>query len=116
MLLYVKCRIACAPKSGDRRPKVLSLCTELLETVKSNFSKVEAYSRVKDVIYLQVGIFFSNVLYFYEHTYFNSSNSFQAQIYHEIGNVIERNKCALEYRQIDEQYPTKLTNSLLTCF
>ncbi|XP_077292217.1 anaphase promoting complex subunit 5 ida [Arctopsyche grandis] len=92
MLLYVKCRIASAPKTGERRNQVLTLCTDLLENVKLNFNRVEAFSRIKDVIYLQ------------------------AQLYHEIGNIVERNKRALEYRQMDEQYPTKLTNSLLTCF
>lgn len=56
MLLYVKCKIATAPKSGERRKKVLLLCTDLLNKAKSNFHKVDAISRMKDVIYLQVCI------------------------------------------------------------
>lgn len=119
MLLYVKCRIASAPKTGERRSQVLSLCTDLLENVKLNFNKVEAFSRIKDVIYLQVSkIFndFSNCINLNVFIVFVFILTFQAQLYHEIGNIVERNKRALEYRQMDEQYPTKLTNSLLTCF
>jgi hypothetical protein len=39
---------------------------------------------------------------------------FQALLYNEIGCVSERKRCALEFRQLDEQYPTKITTTLLT--
>lgn len=54
LLLYVKCRIAAAPKSGEVRKNVMLLCADLLETVKKKFNQVEAICRVKDCIYLQV--------------------------------------------------------------
>lgn len=58
MLLYVKCRIASAPKAGEIRKRTMMLCSDLLETVKEYFNEVDAISRLKDVIYLQVNILY----------------------------------------------------------
>jgi len=91
-LLYVKCRIAAAPKSGEVRKNVMLLCADLLETVKKKFYQVEAICRVKDCIYLQ------------------------AQVLHEVGNISARNRCAMEYRLLDEQHPTKRNNDLVMIF
>nr|CAD7459333.1 unnamed protein product [Timema tahoe] len=38
----------------------------------------------------------------------------EALLYNEIGNVIARKKCALEFRQLDEQHPTKIATTLFT--
>lgn len=55
MLLYVKCVVANAGhKSGVEREKIIMEATEMLTNVVAAFNKVEAYSRMKDALYLQV--------------------------------------------------------------
>lgn len=54
LLLYTKCRIAAAPVSGEPRLQVLQSCCDALETVKKNFAKVGAHSRLLQTWYLQV--------------------------------------------------------------
>lgn len=42
-------------------------------------------------------------------------NYLQARLYNELGYVTERNRCALEFHQLDQQYPTRtsaLVNTL----
>lgn len=58
MLLYSKCRVALAPRAGEARIEMLQSCCDALDTVKKNFSKVEAHSRVMEIWYLQVSIFY----------------------------------------------------------
>lgn len=41
---------------------------------------------------------------------------FQAQVLHEVGNISARNRCAMEYRLLDEQHPTKRNNDLVMVF
>jgi len=54
-LLYVKCLIADSSKLDEAgRTKVLINAARSLEKVKNGFQKLEAFSRVKDVLYLQV--------------------------------------------------------------
>ncbi|KAJ8969112.1 hypothetical protein NQ314_001922 [Rhamnusium bicolor] len=89
-LLYVKCLVADSHKSAENERKEIILnSAKLLERVKSNFEKVEAYSRMKDVLYLQ------------------------AQLYHSINMKTERNKCALEYRLLDEEHVSKNVYTLV---
>lgn len=58
MLLYVKCLIANSRKLDDvRRWELILECAKMLDNVKEDFHKVEAFSRMKDVLYLQVCIF-----------------------------------------------------------
>lgn len=91
LLLFAKCKVAAAAgQPPDVRKKAFNEAICLLNKVKINFQKTEAYYRVKDVLYLQ------------------------ALLYNEIGCVAERKRCALEFRHLDEQYPTKLTTTLLT--
>lgn len=55
MLLYVKCLVADAGKNPQvDKYKILLEATEMLKKVKEDFHKVEARSKVKDVLYLQV--------------------------------------------------------------
>ncbi|KAJ8948335.1 hypothetical protein NQ318_019320 [Aromia moschata] len=83
-LLYVKCLVADSQKcDGGERAEVVLSSARLLDRVKEDFEKVEAYSRVKDVLYLQ------------------------GQLYHSINMKAERNKCALQYRLLDEEHATK---------
>ena len=53
-----------------------------MNTVIDVFKKIEAYQREKDAIY------------------------YLARLYHELGYVSERNKCAYQFKQLDQQYPT----------
>ena len=64
VLLYVKCLVAHSDQLevGERRNVVLN-AAEMLERVKEDFRVVEAYSRVKDVLYLQVGVAVCFIIY-----------------------------------------------------
>ena len=55
LLLYVKCKIASISESSEehRKESILKMLPTL-NKVKSNFHKVEAFYRLKDVVYLQV--------------------------------------------------------------
>lgn len=95
MLLYSKCRVATAPQNSatgsggagnETRQHILQSCCEALEAVKSNFAKIEAYSRLLEIWYLQ------------------------AQLYNEIGNYAARNHCAFMYRQLEAQNNVEPTN------
>jgi anaphase-promoting complex subunit 5 len=56
VLLYVKCQIAHSQSldPAERQPQLVR-AAEMLERAKEDFRVVEAYSRMKDVLYLQVG-------------------------------------------------------------
>ncbi|PNF24685.1 hypothetical protein B7P43_G17552 [Cryptotermes secundus] len=89
LLLFAKCKVAAVTGQPDEvRKKALTEAIHILNKVKISFEKTESYSRVKDVLYLE------------------------ALLYNEIGCVSERKRCALEFRQLDEQYPTKITTLL----
>ncbi|XP_056636653.1 anaphase-promoting complex subunit 5 [Diorhabda sublineata] len=89
-LLYAKCLIADSSRlSNEERNKVIMRCAHMLEKVKDEFGKVEAKYRVKDVLFLQ------------------------SQLYHWLNMKTERNKCALEYRLLDEEHTTKNIYSLV---
>lgn len=60
LLLLAKCRVAAAtasPTSQAERHSIVTQAISTLERAKSLFNQVEATSRVKDVLYLQVIIF-----------------------------------------------------------
>lgn len=88
LLLYAKCLVATS-ESSENRTIVIQESAKLLEKVKSNFKQVRAYHRNKDVFYLQ------------------------AKLYNEIGLSKERNRCAKEYRMLNEEYPSKGKYSIL---
>ncbi|XP_072936844.1 anaphase-promoting complex subunit 5 [Epargyreus clarus] len=88
LLLYTKCRIATAPTAGEPRVQVIQSCCEALESVKENFSKIGAHSRLLQTWYLQ------------------------AQLYNDIGNYASRNQCAWMYRQLETQNPIEPSNML----
>ncbi|CAH0749049.1 unnamed protein product [Diatraea saccharalis] len=92
LLLYTKCRIASAPVCGEARAQVFQSCCDALETVKKNFSKVGAHSRLLQTWYLQ------------------------AQLYNDIGNHAARNQCAWMYRQLEIQNPIEPSNTLLIMY
>ncbi|KAG5897864.1 hypothetical protein JTB14_024896 [Gonioctena quinquepunctata] len=89
-LLYAKCLVADSHKmeESERKGVVLN-CARMLEKVKKDFEKVEAYSRMKDVLYLQ------------------------SQLYNVMDMRTERNKCAMEYKKLDEEHATKNVYTLV---
>ncbi|XP_060520382.1 anaphase-promoting complex subunit 5 [Cylas formicarius] len=89
-LLYVKCLVADSDKLDVQSRRTLILdCIGTLDEVKTGFEKVEAFSRVKDVLYLQ------------------------AQLYNAIDMKTERNNCSLQYRLLDEERRTKNYQTLI---
>lgn len=52
-----------------------------LDLVHKLFMKVRAYHKVRETLY------------------------FKARLYHEVGYLEERNKCALDFRQFELQHP-----------
>ena len=59
LLLFAKCKIAAAiGKPPEERKQVIIDAINMLEEVKYCFHKVEAFGRVKDVVYLQVKFHF----------------------------------------------------------
>lgn len=56
ILLYVKCIVADSNNTQEERYIIILEATEMLKKVKEDFHKVEARSRVKDVLYLQVSL------------------------------------------------------------
>ncbi|KAJ4439043.1 hypothetical protein ANN_14999 [Periplaneta americana] len=91
LLLYAKCKVAAAVgQATDMRKEILCEAIDMLNKAKMSFEKIESNCRVKDVLYLQ------------------------GLLCNELGDVAERNRCALEFRQLDEQYPTKIPTMLLT--
>lgn len=69
LLLYVKCFVANTNTSSgtvDKNHEIKN-CALLLNSVKGHFEKVQAYARVKDVLYLQVSKYFelnfTNIVY-----------------------------------------------------
>ncbi|ESP01711.1 hypothetical protein LOTGIDRAFT_238189 [Lottia gigantea] len=80
---YCRCRVAnINNKIEDQRNSVLLSGISMMDTVIDLFKRVEAQQRVKDCIY------------------------YQARLYNDIGNLAERNKCAFQFKQLDQQYPT----------
>ncbi|CAG9773305.1 unnamed protein product [Ceutorhynchus assimilis] len=89
-LLYIKCMIADSSRlDTESRAAVICRGAKSLDKVKNDFLKVEAFSRAKDALY------------------------FQAQLYNSINLCEERNNSSLEYRLLNEQYPTKNTQTLI---
>lgn len=89
-VLYAKCLLASAPESPfEARKKVILSGIEALSKALARFTKVKAIARVKSILCLQ------------------------AVFYNEINLLPERNQCAFEFRQLDEQYLTTPDNSFL---
>lgn len=80
---YAKCQVAMATKLGETdRKTVLLSSVNLMNTVIELFQSAEAFLKVKDAVY------------------------YQARLYHDLGYVTERNRCAHQFKQLDSQYPT----------
>lgn len=89
MSLFVKCKVASsATVPQEIRTEVIAESVRLLKKVRECYKQVEAYSKVKETVYLQ------------------------ALLSHEIGYVKQRNRCAMEFRQLDEQCPTHIGKTM----
>jgi anaphase-promoting complex subunit 5 len=61
LLLFAKCKVAAVTgQPAEVRKRVLTEAIHILSKVKINFQKTESYSRVKDVLYLQVTTLIKN--------------------------------------------------------
>lgn len=90
IMMYAKCAVANSVKASESdRKRIISEAIDMLDEVKELFERVEAYVRVKNVLYMQ------------------------AHLCHEIGFNSKRNKCAMEFRVLDEEYPSKNNYTLL---
>ncbi|XP_015517721.1 anaphase-promoting complex subunit 5 [Neodiprion pinetum] len=88
-VLYAKCLLATTVSSiTDDRKSALENAVKSLRKAKDHFNKIEAFSRVKNVLYLL------------------------SILYHELDSKAERNQCAFEYRQLDMQFPTKSDSNI----
>ncbi|KZC12695.1 Anaphase-promoting complex subunit 5 [Dufourea novaeangliae] len=85
-VLYAKCLVATAPICGSARKEIILKAIKALSKAKGCFTKVEAYGRLRDTLCLE------------------------SLFCHEIDLKIERNQYAFEFRQLDEQFLTKLNN------
>ncbi|XP_018347045.1 PREDICTED: anaphase-promoting complex subunit 5 isoform X2 [Trachymyrmex septentrionalis] len=80
-MLYGKCLIASAPeKPFEARKEMILGGIKSLSKAQELFTKVNAIAKVKSIVHLQ------------------------AVFYNEINLLPERNQCAFEFRQMDEQY------------
>lgn len=89
-MLYGKCLIASAPESpSEARKEMILSGIKTLSKAQALFTKVNAIAKVKSIMHLR------------------------AVFYNEIDLLSERNQCAFEFRQMDEQYPTSPTDLFL---
>ncbi|KAF3423832.1 hypothetical protein E2986_00315 [Frieseomelitta varia] len=85
-VLYAKCLVATAPMCEKTRKGVILKAIKALSKAKNYFTKIEAYGRLRLTLCLE------------------------SLLYHEIDLKIERNQCAFEFRQLDQQLLTKSDN------
>jgi len=81
--LWTRCKVAAGKNLPAHDKKtVLHEAVFTLNQVVADFRRTEAHLRVKDAIY------------------------YQARLYHQLGFAAERNKCALDFRELDQLHPT----------
>lgn len=85
-VLYAKCLVATAPANDKARKEVILKAIKTLSKAKDYFMKVEAYGRLRTTLCLE------------------------SLLCHDIDLKTERNQCAFEFRQLDQQLLTKLDN------
>jgi anaphase-promoting complex subunit 5 len=89
-ITYAKCLSANASKQANENKKYMILeAIKHLYKAKTLLEKLEANDRLKSTLYL-LSLF-----------------------YHEIDMHDERNRCAFEFKQLDEQFPTEKNNVFL---
>ncbi|XP_011643849.1 anaphase-promoting complex subunit 5 [Pogonomyrmex barbatus] len=89
-MLYGKCLIASASENpSEMRKEMILSGIKILSKAQVLFAKINAIANVKNIMHLQ------------------------AVFYNELDLLPERNQCAFEFRQMDEQYLTTPTNPFL---
>lgn len=89
-VLYGKCLTASAPENPfEARKDVILSGIKSFSKALAQFTKVKAIARIKNILCLQ------------------------AVFYNEINLLSERNQCAFEFHQLDEQYLTTPGNPSL---
>ncbi|MGH0149515.1 UNVERIFIED_CONTAM: hypothetical protein FKN15_035012 [Acipenser sinensis] len=85
MLLVAKCQIVTASPEPSKQQKTQALEVAVLnlEEAGTYFTKVDCKERVRDIYYLQ------------------------ARLYHSLGKTAERNKCAMLFRQLNQELPSQ---------
>lgn len=84
MYCYARCHVAAYAKGPAKEQKsALLLAVNMITLVIEKFKEIDASLRVKDATY------------------------YLARLYNELGYTSERNRCAYQFRQLDQQYPTQ---------
>lgn len=90
LVLYAKCLTASARFIHNQPQKqIIMNAVKALNKAKISFNKINAYGKVRTVLCLK------------------------AMLYNELNMKNERNQCAYEFRQINQQLCTRLDNILL---
>ncbi|KAG7480620.1 hypothetical protein MATL_G00058120 [Megalops atlanticus] len=83
LLLVAKCQIAMAgTRPGEERRAGLEMAVQTLEEAAAYFSKLDCKERLRDVHYLQ------------------------ARLHNSLGQIPQRNKCAMLFRLLDQELPS----------
>ncbi|XP_065273605.1 anaphase-promoting complex subunit 5 isoform X2 [Emys orbicularis] len=82
MFLVAKCQVASAASySPPKKAEALESAILNLNEAKTYFAKVDCKEQLRDVLY------------------------FQARLFHTLGKIQERNKCAMLFRQVHQELP-----------
>ncbi|XP_006894717.1 PREDICTED: anaphase-promoting complex subunit 5 isoform X2 [Elephantulus edwardii] len=84
LFLVAKCQVASAASyDPPKKAEALEAAIENLHEAKSYFAKVDCKEQIRDVVY------------------------FQARLYHALGKTPERNRCAMLFRQLHQELPSR---------
>ncbi|KAM4709895.1 anaphase-promoting complex subunit 5 isoform 2-T2 [Discoglossus pictus] len=83
MFLVAKCQVASATSyTPQKKSEALESAILNLNEAKAYFAKVDCKEQIRDILYLQ------------------------ARLFHSLGNIQERNKCSMLFRQIHQELPS----------
>ncbi|KAM8961603.1 anaphase-promoting complex subunit 5 isoform 2-T2 [Pelodytes ibericus] len=83
MLLVAKCQVASAATySPHKKNEALESAIQNLNEAKTYFAKVDCKEQIRDILY------------------------FQARLFNSLGNLQERNKCSMLFRQMHQELPS----------
>ncbi|XP_068101228.1 anaphase-promoting complex subunit 5 [Hyperolius riggenbachi] len=83
MFLVAKCQVASAAAyNPQKKTEALESAILNLNEAKTYFGMVDCKEQIRDILYLQ------------------------ARLYHSLGNIQERNKCSMLFRQIHQELPS----------
>ncbi|XP_012586655.1 PREDICTED: anaphase-promoting complex subunit 5 [Condylura cristata] len=84
LFLVAKCQVASAASyDPPKKAAALEAAIENLSEARSYFAKVDCKEQIRDVVY------------------------FQARLYHTLGRAQERNRCAMLFRQLHQELPSR---------